>query len=136
MSARHYPSWMWSEACTLLAKAEQRQQRFMDLLSTPEGTPVWEPPADVLVCDRDIDIVLALPGARVDDVVIRIIGASLQIEARVPPPALSPRSRVLRLEIPYGLMRRRIALPTGHYRLTEKRFSNGCLYLHLQEVST
>ena len=47
MNAPLRQSWMWAEACALLAQAEQRQQRFMDLLATPARQPAWEPPADV-----------------------------------------------------------------------------------------
>jgi len=49
----------------------------------------------------------------------------------VPPPALTPRVNVVRLEIPYGRMRRRIDLPPGHYALTERRLDRGCLFLRL-----
>jgi len=135
MNAPYRSSWMWAEACSLLAQAEQRQQRFMDLLSTPAARPAWEPPADVLVSEDEIYVIVALPGADSDQVVIHVADGALQIEARVPPPGLGPRSRVVRLEIPYGAMRRRIPLPPGHYRLTERRLSQGCLHLRLQEVS-
>jgi HSP20 family molecular chaperone IbpA len=135
MNASHRQSWMWAEACALLAQAEQRQQRFMELLSTPAMQPAWEPPADVLVSEREIHVVVALPGAEADQVVIQVVDGALQIEARVPPPDLGLR-RVLRLEIPYGAMRRRIPLPPGLYRLIERRLVLGCLHLRLQEVST
>jgi hypothetical protein len=38
---------------------------------------------------------------------------------------------VVRLEIPYGRMRRRIELPPGHYVLTESRLDHGYLQLRL-----
>jgi hypothetical protein len=38
---------------------------------------------------------------------------------------------VVRLEIPYGRMRRRIDLPPGRYALRENRFENGYLFLRL-----
>jgi len=79
---------------------------------------------------------VALPGADADQVVIHVADGALQVEARVPAPDLGPRSRVLRLEIPYGAMRRRIPLPPGRYRLTERRLAHGCLHLRLQEVNT
>jgi HSP20 family molecular chaperone IbpA len=79
-------------------------------------------------------IVIALPGAEADDVVIQIRADGLQVEARVPPPALAPRNSIVRLELPYGLMRRRIELPPGHYQLVERRLINGCLHLRLTEA--
>jgi HSP20 family molecular chaperone IbpA len=33
------------------------------------------------------------------------------------------------LEIPYGRFERRFALPAGHYELTERSYTNGCLVL-------
>jgi len=33
------------------------------------------------------------------------------------------------------VMRRRIVLPPGNYRLTDRRLANGCLHLRLEEVS-
>jgi hypothetical protein len=55
----------------------------------------------------------------------------LQIETTVAPPALNARMNVVRLEIPYGRMRRRVDLPTGHYVLMERRLDRGCLFLRL-----
>jgi hypothetical protein len=37
----------------------------------------------------------------------------------------------VRLEIPYGRMRRRIDLPSGRYVLGERRLERGCLHLRL-----
>ena len=37
----------------------------------------------------------------------------------------------MRLEIPYGRMRRRIDLPPGRYALLELRLERGYLYLRL-----
>ena len=54
-----------------------------------------------------------------------------EIEAQVPPPCLGRGSRVLRLELPYGWMRRRIELPPGRYTVTERRLERGCLFLRL-----
>jgi hypothetical protein len=39
---------------------------------------------------------------------------------------------VVRLEIPYGRMRRRVELPPGRYVLTERRLEHGCLHLRLR----
>jgi hypothetical protein len=42
---------------------------------------------------------------------------------------------VVRLEIPYGRMRRRIELPTGSYSLLELRLDHGYLFLRLMGSS-
>jgi HSP20 family molecular chaperone IbpA len=122
---------MFSEACALLDEAERRHRHFFDLLSVPSATPAWEPPADVFSADSELYISVALPGARAEDIEIRIHSTGLSIEATVPPPRLSAGMQVVRLEIPYGRMRRRIELPPGRYSLREQRFENGNLHLCL-----
>jgi HSP20 family molecular chaperone IbpA len=92
---------------------------------------VWEPPADIFADGAELRVMVALPGARAEDVVVQITPAGVQIETLVPPPALSARTKVVRLEIPYGRMRRRIDLPPGHYVLVERQLDRGCLFLRL-----
>jgi HSP20 family protein len=124
-------SWMWAEACALLDEAERKHRHFFELLGVPATRPVWEPPADIFADGSELQVVVALPGARADDVTVQITPTGLQIETTVPPPALNPRMKVMRLEIPYGRMRRRVDLPTGHYALVERRLDRGCLFLRL-----
>ncbi len=62
---------------------------------------------------------------------MQITPTGLQIDTTVSPPALSAAMNVVRLEIPYGRMRRRIELPPGRYALIERRLDHGCLYLRL-----
>jgi len=95
---------------------------------------VWEPPADIFTDGSELQVVVALPGARSEDVAVQLTSSGLQIDTHVPPPgSRSPGSRltVVRLEIPYGRMRRRIDLPSGRYALIERRLERGCLFLRL-----
>lgn len=78
---------------------------------------------------------VALPGARVEDVVIQLTAAGVLIETTVSPPAIGAGMQVIRLEIPYGRMRRRIDLPPGRYALIEHRLEHGCLTLRLAGAS-
>lgn len=126
-------TWMWAEACALVDEAERRHRQFFDLLSTPAAVPTWEPPINVFSGDGEWLIVVALPGADAEQVTITLLRGAVQIEAHVQPPRLPSRAGIERLELPYGVMRRRIALPLGQYTLTERRFSNGCLQLRLKE---
>ncbi len=66
-------------------------------------------------------MIVALPGARADEVTVQITPTGLQIDTTVPPPAVGAAMNVVRLEIPYGRMRRRIDLPPGRYVLIERR---------------
>ena len=122
---------MWADALALLDEAERKHRRFFDLMATPATRPVWEPPADIFADGSEINVVVALPGVGADAVEVQITATGLQIEAAVPPPNARRGLTVLRLEIPYGRMRRRIELPAGRYALSEQRLERGCLYLRL-----
>ena len=122
---------MWAEACARLEEAERRHRHFFDLLTAPSAAPVWEPPANILSTGRELQVTVALPGARADQVVAQVTASGLLIEATVPPPAFAPGVEVVRLEIPYGRMRRRIELPPGSYTLLEFRLDEGFLFLRL-----
>jgi HSP20 family protein len=127
---------MWAEACALVEEAERMHRRFFDLLATPSARPVWEPPANVFTAGAETHVAVALPGAATEDVTVRLLPSGLSIEADVTPPALGVRLNVVRLEIPYGRMRRHIPLPPGRYELLERRLANGCLFLRLTEART
>jgi HSP20 family protein len=125
-------SWMWAEACMLIEKAERMHRRFFELLASPESGPAWEPPANIFITDQDLEIMVAVPGADPTDVAVQIVAGGLQIDARVLPPSIASQSQLVRLEIPYGRMRRRFDLPPGLYTVVERRHANGCLYLRLR----
>jgi HSP20 family protein len=124
-------SWMWAEACALLDEAERKHRRFFELLAGPPAQPVWEPPADIFADGTELQVVVALPGARAEEVVVQITSSGLQIDTLVPPPSLGAHMNVVRLEIPYGRMRRRLELPPGSYVLVARELDRGCLFLRL-----
>jgi len=122
---------MWADACAILDEAERKHRQFFDLLSGPPARPVWEPPTDIFADGSEVQVIVALPGARAEEVVVQITPTGLHIETVVPPPSLGARMNVVRLEIPYGRMRRRIDIPPGQYALVERRLDRGCLFLRL-----
>ena len=122
---------MWAEACALLDEAERKHRHFFELLAVPATQPTWEPPADIFADGSEFEVVVALPGAHAEDVAVQFTSAGLQIDTTVSPPAPRTRMQVMRLEIPYGRMRRRVDLPPGRYALIERRLERGCLYLRL-----
>jgi HSP20 family protein len=134
MNGHRKQSWMWAEACALLDEAERRHRHFFELLSTPAAAPAWEPPANIFSVGTELHVSVALPGARAEDVVIQIAASGLLIETTVAAPVFPPGVNVVRLEIPYGRMRRRIDLP-GRYALREHRLENGYLFLRLSRSS-
>jgi len=127
-------SWMWGEACALLDQAERKHRHFFELLSARSAQPAWEPPADIFSDGAELEIVVALPGAVPEDVQIEFTPSGLEIETMVAPPS-RPHMRVVRLEVPYGRMRRRIDLPAGRYVLVDRRLERGRLHLRLRRES-
>jgi HSP20 family protein len=113
----------------MLDEAERKHRQFFDLLTTPATRPVWEPPIDVFADETHVRVVVALPGARAEDVNVQITATGLAIDTHVSPAAAG--LNVVRMEIPYGRMRRRVDLPPGRYALVERRLDHGCLYLRL-----
>ena len=121
---------MWAEACALLDEAERRHRHFFELLSAPRRACVGAPGQHLCSGYRSARHG-GVPGARVEDVVTQITPSGLLIETTVPPPHFEAGVEVVRLEIPYGRMRRRIELPAGRYTLIEHRLDRGYLFLRL-----
>ena len=120
---------MWAEACALLDEAERKHRQFFDLLSAPANRPVWEPPIDIFADGTQVRVIVALPGARAEEVNVQITPTGLLVDTTVAPGGAG--MNVVRMEIPYGRMRRRVELPPGRYTLVERRLDRGCLYLRL-----
>jgi HSP20 family molecular chaperone IbpA len=124
---------MWSEACEMLARAERMHREFF----RPAGAnrlPAWEPPVDVLETERDVQVLVALPGVDPQRVEAAIDGAELVVAgSRVLPAAL--RTAVIhRLELPQGRFERRVRLPAGRYASVRQAMNNGCLVVTLEKA--
>lgn len=89
----------------------------------------------MLTIGPEIQVTVALPGARAEDVVAQVTASGLLIEANVSAPVFGAAAEVVRLEIPYGRMRRRIDLPSGRYKLLELKLDRGYLFLRLRETN-
>ncbi|MFI4906426.1 MAG: Hsp20/alpha crystallin family protein [Steroidobacteraceae bacterium] len=131
MSAQSGGMWMWSQACAVLEEAERRHRRFFELLSVPARRPVWEPPIDVFLLERELHIVVALPGVRPSSVSVELSSSHLWVRAESQPPVQMGRARIVRLEIAYGRIERRIDLPAGRYQLLGHEFADGCLHVRV-----
>ncbi len=131
MSAESSGIWMWSRACQMLDEAERRHRRLFELLTVPRRQPVWEPPADVFVLQHGLHIVVAMPGVRPENTVVELSSGGLSIRAQSTLPIAIRSARIMRLEIPYGRIERRIDLPPGRYELLGYEFTDGCLHVRL-----
>ncbi|MBI4206288.1 MAG: Hsp20/alpha crystallin family protein, partial [Betaproteobacteria bacterium] len=133
MPSRSPTSWMWEEACTLLEEAERLHRQFFRLSASELARPVWEPPVDVFEDEREIIIVVALPGVSAERIEVALdeLGTlAIRAESRVP--SAGPGCEIHRLEIPYGHFERRIQLPAGRYEAGSRELSNGCLVVTLR----
>ncbi len=131
-------SWMWSEACAMLARAERlHRELFRPMHSaplSPAAVPVWEPPVDIMETEREILVFVALPGVDVDRVEMAIEGAELVVSGlRVWPTELQT-AVIHRLELPQGRFERRVRLPAGRYAGLQRSLRDGCLVIALEKA--
>jgi HSP20 family protein len=135
MATRDPINWMLSDAFETLARAERLHQQFLKLRPwVGADEPSWEPPIDVLETDREVLILIALPGVDPDEVEAMIEGDMLVISGRRVLPAELRNARIHRLELPQGRFERRIALPLGRYTIS--RFATyGCVGLRLAKAA-
>jgi HSP20 family protein len=126
-------NWMLSEAIDTLARAERLHRQFFSLQpSAGSQESSWEPPIDVLETDREILILVALPGVDPEEVEAVIDSGTLIVSGRRVLPAELRNARIHRLELPQGRFERRIVLPIGRYAVS--RFAvNGCIVLRLSK---
>jgi len=125
---------MWAQACDLLDQAERMHRQFFRLAASGRTQAVWEPPVDVFEDEREIIVVVALPGVAVERVEITYESGMLVVRAnRRIPFAGSPRA-VRRLEIPYGFFERRIQLPGARLDAGTSECVDGCLILRLRKT--
>ena len=134
MSSRNPTSWMWAQACDLLDEAERMHRQFFRLTASERTQAVWEPPVDVFEDEREIIVIVALPGVPDERVEIALESGMLVIRADRRIPFAGSRRAVRRLEIPYGYFERRIQLPDMRFEASTREFRDGCLMLRLRKV--
>jgi HSP20 family protein len=125
---------MWEHACDLLEQADRMHRQFFRLASA-RAESTWEPPVDVFEDEREVAIVVALPGVPAERVEVTIEGQALVVRAERPVPFTGSRRAIRRLEIPYGSFERRIALPSGRLEAIAHELKHGCLVVRLRKVN-
>lgn len=129
-------TWMWSEACEMLARAERLHREFFRPTRSAGLLPSWEPPVDVLETDRAVLVLMALPGVDPERVEAAIDGGDLVVAGvRVLPRELETAT-IHRLELPQGRFERRVRLPAGRYAAVGRAMRNGCLVITLEKAGT
>ena len=125
--------WMWSEALSMLARAERlHQEMFRPGAGHREVS--WQPPVDVLETEREVLVLAALPGVEVDKVEAHIHDGALVISGHRLLPKEWRTAVIHRLELPQGRFERRVTLPAGRYDGVRRAAANGCLLVSLSKV--
>lgn len=134
MSSRNSTDWMWAQACELMDQAERMHRQFFRLAASERREAVWEPPADVFEDEREVIVVIALPGVPADAVEITSEAGALVVRAQSLLPFTGSRRAVRRLEIPHGYFERRIPLPQVGLEAGTRESIDGCLILRLRKT--
>jgi len=133
MAARDVQVWMWSEACEMLARAERLHRQSFGLRPS-QRAPAWEPPADLLETEREVLVIVSLPGVNIDAVEVAIEDGALAIGGVRTLPAALRDAVIHRLELPQGRFERRLPLPAGRYRNVRRSAVDGCLVITLEKA--
>jgi HSP20 family molecular chaperone IbpA len=129
-------SWMWSEACDMLARAERLHRELFRPGRSGSRMPLWEPPVDMIETERDVLVLVALPGVDPDRVEAAIDGSDLVVAGSRVLPAELRTAVIHRLELPQGRFERRIQLPAGRYASVRRAMSHGCVLITLEKAGT
>jgi HSP20 family protein len=124
-------SWMWSEACDMLARAERMHREFF---RPARSRMAWEPPVDVLETYGDVLVFMALPGVEPERVEAAIDGNDLLVSGNRLLPAALRTAVIHRHELPQGRFERRVRLPAGRYASVRHAMANGCLLITLEKA--
>ena len=134
MSTRNPTDWMWAQACDLIEQAERMQRQFFRPAMSSHAQAVWEPPVDIFEDDREVVVVVALPGVPADRVIVTAESGDLVVRAEARLPLAGSRRTVRRLESPYGYFERRVRLPGVRLDGGTHEVVNGCLILRLRRA--
>ncbi len=132
---RHHDlrAWMLAEAVELLDSADRLQRQFFQIGQTGESA-YWEPPVDMYESDRELGLLIALPGVAPERFEVTLEQQAVVVRGERSFGSNLGPGTILRLEIPYGRFERRISLPDGNYQLVDVQLENGCLRLTLERL--
>jgi HSP20 family protein len=126
-------TWMWTEACDILNRADRLQRHFFKPAVMNARRPSWEPPIDVYETSCEFKIMIALPGVELEQMNVTLENGHLLINGHRHLPS-SSKGHIRRMEIPYGRFERCLELPVGYcLDIDTLEFVNGCLIISLRK---
>ncbi|MEO8976154.1 MAG: Hsp20/alpha crystallin family protein [Casimicrobiaceae bacterium] len=128
--------WTWTQACDLIDEAERLHRQFFHGGSPARPLAAWQPPVDVFEDEREILVIVAMPGVLSSGLQVVHEPGALVVRGVRPMPLARSRHRVRQLEIPYGMFERRIALPPGRFAAEAPEMMHGCLLLTLRKIGS
>jgi HSP20 family molecular chaperone IbpA len=118
----------------MLARAERMHGQYFRLSTSARHVPAWEPPVDLYETDREVVVLVSLPGVDVNEVQVVIEDGTLLVVGRRALPAELRNAVIHRMELPQGRFERRIALPPGRYDEVRRASHHGCLTIGLRKA--
>ena len=118
----------------MLARADRLHRQMFQPVRSASRLPAWEPPADVLETEREVLVIVALPGVDADRVEAKIEGPELVLRGTRTLPRELATAVIHRLELPQGRFERRLRLPNGRYNEIRRTSADGCLVVVLKKV--
>lgn len=133
MAISDLESWMWAEACDMIARADRLHRQFFKPAVIQVNHPFWEPPVDVYETAGEFKIIIALPGVAVEHLQVQLDGNRLLVAGQRPFP-MAGEVKIHRLEIPYGRFERSLEIPENGVKSLTHEFTHGCLLITLTKA--
>jgi HSP20 family molecular chaperone IbpA len=120
----------------MLARAERMHRELFRPAGSAARTVAWEPPVDILETERQVLVLVALPGVDPERVEAALDGADLVVAGTRALPDELHTAIIHRLELPQGRFERRVRLPAGRYSTVTRSAAFGLLLVNLQKAVT
>ena len=118
----------------MLARAERMHREIFRPGATQTRQAAWEPPVDILETEREVLVLVALPGVDGDSAQAVIEEGDLVIAGTRTYPRELRTATIHRLELPQGRFYRRLPLPRGRYSSVRRAVADGLMVITLQKA--
>ena len=134
MDSKFPRAWMWSEALSTIDRAERMRREVIRPARSTSRPPAWEPPVDVFETNKEVIVLVALPGVDADGVEVSLDGGAPIFSGTRPWPADIGAAVIHRIELPRGRFERHVPLPPGRYSAARRSASRGCPTIVLERL--